>query len=129
MAGYFHLYFKVWSAVGKKLKCCFINTIFLQPCMAGEFPPITKEVAWKKICAEIIYSIKRNTIISFFSKFLVTFLRNTIKCIVLRALSGALSGALKVVFLRAVTIQGAFSDDSFKFIYLFIFSLFKDDFS
>ena len=26
----------------------FINTKFFQPCMAGEFLPITKDVAWSK---------------------------------------------------------------------------------
>ena len=81
--------------------------------MVGEFLPITKEVASrkKKICVKLIYSIKTNTIISFFSKFLVKFLINSI---VSRAISGALSGALKVALLRAMAIQSAFSDDSFK---------------
>ena len=84
--------------------------------MAGEFLPITKEVAStkKKMCVKLIYSIKTNTIISFFSKFLVKFLRNSIKYVVSRAVSGALSGALKVALLRAMAIQSAFSDDSFK---------------
>ena len=83
--------------------------------MAGEFPPITKEEARaKKICVKLIYSIKTNTIFSFFSKFLVKFLRNSIKYVVSRAVSGALSGALKVALLRAMAIQSAFSDDSFK---------------
>ena len=100
----------------EKKKCCFINTIFRQPCMAGEFLPITKEVASrkKKMCVKLIYSIKTNTIISFFSKFLVKFLRNSIKYVVSRAVLGALSGALKVALLRAMAIQSAFSDDSFK---------------
>ena len=44
----------------------------------------------------------------FFSKFSVKILRNSIKCVVSRALSGA----LKVALLR--TIQSAFSGDSFK---------------
>ena len=81
--------------------------------MAGEFLPITKEVASrkKKICVKLIYSIKTNTIISFFSKFLVKFLINSI---VSRAISGALSGALKVALLRAMASQSAFSDGSFK---------------
>ena len=81
--------------------------------MTGEVLPITKEVASrkKKMCAKLIYSIKTNTIISFFSKFLVKFLINSI---VSRAISGALSGALKVALLRAMAIQSAFSDDSFK---------------
>ena len=80
--------------------------------MAREFLPITKEVASrKKMCVKLIYSIKTNTIISFFSKFLVKFLINSI---VSRAISGALSGALKVALLRAMAIQSAFSDDSFK---------------
>ena len=80
--------------------------------MAGEFLPITKEVASrkKKMCVKLIYSIKTNTIISFFSKFLVKFLRNSIKYVVLRAVSSA----LKVSLLKAMVIQSAFSDDSFK---------------
>ena len=68
----------------------------------------------EKTCVKLIYSIKTNTIISFFSKFLVKFLRNSIKYVVSRAVSGALSGALKVALLRAMAIQSAFSDDSFK---------------
>ena len=100
----------------KKLQCCFINTIFCQPCMAAQFLPIRKEIASRKkeICVKLIYSTKTNTIISFFSKFLVKFLRNSIKYVVSRAVSGALSGALKVALLRAMAIQSAFSDDSFK---------------
>ena len=84
--------------------------------MAGEFLPITKEVASrkKKMCVKLIYSIKTNTIISFFSKFLVKFFRNSIKYVVSRTVSGALSVALKIVLLRAIAIQNAFSDDSFK---------------
>ena len=79
--------------------------------MAGEFFPITKEVASrkKKMCVKLIYSIKTNTIISFFSKFLVTFLRNNLKYVVSRAVSGT----LKVALSRAMAIQSAFSDDSF----------------
>ena len=82
--------------------------------MAGKFLPIRKEVASKKkeMCVKLIYSIKTNTMISFFSKFLVEFLRNSIIYVVSRAVSGALSGTLKVALLRA--IQSAFSDDSFK---------------
>ena len=84
--------------------------------MAGEFQPIIKEVASriKKMCVKLIYSIKTNMIISFLSKFLVKFLRNSIKYVVLRAVLGALSGALKFALLRAMDIQSAFSDDSFK---------------
>ena len=80
--------------------------------MAGEFLSIRKEVASRKkeMCVKLIYSIKTNTIISFFSKFLVKFLRNSIKYVVSRAVSGA----LKVALLRAMAIQSAFSDDSFK---------------
>ena len=80
--------------------------------MAGEFLPITKEVASrkKKRCVKLIYSIKTNTIISFVSKFLVKFFRKSIKYAVLRAVSGALNVAL----LRAMAIHSAFSDDSFK---------------
>ena len=59
---------------------------------------------------KLIYSIKTNTIISFFSKFLVMFLRNSIKY----AVSRAVSGALKVARLRAMTIMASvFSDSSF----------------
>ena len=59
---------------------------------------------------KLIYSIKTNTIISFFSKLLVMFLRNSIKY----AVSRAVSGALKVVRLRAMTIMASvFSDSSF----------------
>ena len=84
--------------------------------MAGEFLPITKEVANRKnkISVKLIYSIETNTIISFFSKFLIKFLRNGIKDVVSRGVLGALSGALKVARLRAVAIQSTFSDDSLK---------------
>ena len=84
--------------------------------MAGKFLPIRKEVASKKkeMCVKLIYSIKTNTIIGFFSKFLVEFLRNSIKYVVSRAVSVALSGTLKVALLRATAIQSAFSDDFFK---------------
>ena len=84
--------------------------------MVGEFLPITKEVAsmQKIMCVKLIYSVKINTIIRFFIKFLVTFLRNSIIYVVSIAVSGALSGALKVPLLRAMAIQSAFSDDSFK---------------
>ena len=83
--------------------------------MAREFAPITKEVASrKKNWVKLIYSIKTNTIISFFSKLLVKFLRNSINDLVSRAVSGELSGALKVALLRAMSIQSAFSDDLFK---------------
>ena len=53
-------------------------------------------------------------ITSFFSKFSVKLLTNSIKYLVLKAVSSALSGALKVALLRAMTIQSAFSDDSCK---------------
>ena len=66
------------------------------------------------MCLKMIYSIKGNTIISFFSIFLVKFLRNSVKHVVLKAVSGALLGVLKVALLRAMAIQSAFSDDSFK---------------
>ena len=84
--------------------------------MVVEFSPITKNVACRKnkICAKLIYSTKTNLIISFFSKVLVNFLRNSIKYEVLRVILGALSAALKVTLLRAMTIQSAFSDDSIK---------------
>ena len=68
----------------------------------------------KKIFVKLIYSIKINLITSFFSKSLVKFLRNSIKYVVSRAVLGALSDALKVALLRAMAIQSAFPDDSFK---------------
>ena len=49
-----------------------------------------------------------------FLQILVKFLRNSINYVVSMAVSGALSGALKVALLRAMAIQSAFSDDSFK---------------
>ena len=84
--------------------------------MAGEFLPIRKGVASRKkeMCVKVIYSIKTNTIISFFSKCLITFLRNSIKYVVSIAVLGALSGALKVALLRGMATKSAFSDDSFK---------------
>ena len=84
--------------------------------MAGEFLSIRKEIVSRKkeICVKPIYSIKTNTIMSFFSKLLIKFLRNSIKYVVSRAVSGAHWGALKVTLLRVVAIQSAFSDDSFK---------------
>ena len=48
---------------GKKLSWCFINTVFLQPCMAGEFSPITKDAACRKKCIctiDLFYQNKRN---------------------------------------------------------------------
>ena len=64
--------------------------------MARGFLPIRKEAASskKEMCVKLIYSIKANTIISFFSKFLVKFLTNSIKYVVSRAVSGALKVAL-----------------------------------
>ena len=54
-------------------------------------------------------------ITSFFFKFLVKFLRDIkIKYVVLRAGSDALSGALNVALLRAITVQSAFLDDAAK---------------
>ena len=84
--------------------------------MAGEFLLIRKEVRSRKkeICVKLIYSIKTNTIISFFSKFLVKSLRNSIKYAVSRVVLDALSGELRFALLRAMAIQSAFSDDSFK---------------
>ena len=76
-----------------------------------EFPPITKYVAWmEKKCVKLIYSIKINIITSFFSEFLVKFLRISIKYVVSRAVSGALKFAL----LREMTIQNRLSDDFFE---------------
>ena len=80
--------------------------------MAEEFLQITKKVASckKKMRVKLIYSIKTNTTISFFSKFLVKFLKNSIKYVVLRAVSGA----LKVALLKTMAVQSAFSNVSFK---------------
>ena len=66
------------------------------------------------LCVKLVYSIKTNTTISFYSKCLVKFLRNSIKYLVSRAVSGAVSGALKVALLRAMAIQSVFSDDFVK---------------
>ena len=68
----------------------------------------------KEIFVKLIYSIETNMITSFFSQFFVKFLRNSIKYVLSRAVSGALSGALKVALLRAMAIQGVFSDDPCK---------------
>ena len=58
----------------------------------------------KEIFVKQIYSIKTNLITSFFSKSLVNFWKNSAKYVV----SGALSGALKVALLTAMTIQSEF---------------------
>ena len=68
--------------------------------MAGEFSPITKE----KIICKIDLLHQKLLIDSFFFKFLIKFLRNIIKYIVSRVVSGA----LKVLLLRATTTQRAF---------------------
>ena len=82
---------------------------FSSAIMAREFSLITKDVAdKKKIFVKFIYSIKTNLITSFFSKYLVKFLRNSIKYVVSRVVLGTFSGALKVALLRAMTIQSAF---------------------
>ena len=54
----------------------------------------------KEIFVKLIYYIKTNLINSFFSKCLVKILRNSIKYVVLRVVSGAFSGALKVALLK-----------------------------
>ena len=53
----------------------------------------------KEIFVKLIYSIKTNLITSFFSKFLVKFLRSSIKYVDSREVSGA----LKVALLRSMT--------------------------
>ena len=74
--------------------------------MAGEFSPIAKDVACKiNICKIDLFHIKANLITNYFSKFLVKFLRKSIKYIVSRLVLGALSGVLKVAHLRVMTIQ------------------------
>ena len=74
--------------------------------MTGEFSPI-KSMQKKVILIKLVHSIKTNMITSIFFKFLVTFLRNSIKYVVLRAVSGA----LKISLLRATTIQSTFTDE------------------
>ena len=59
----------------------------------------------KEIFVKLIHSIKTNLINSFFSKFSVKILRNSIKYIDSRDVSCAFSGALKVALLRSSTIQ------------------------
>ena len=77
--------------------------------MAGEFSPITKDVACrKKIFVELIYFIKANLTTSFFLKFSGRFLKNNIKYVVSRVVSGTLSGALKTATMEDMTIQNAF---------------------
>ena len=68
----------------------------------------------KEIFIKLNYSIKTSMITSFFSEFLVKFLRNSIKYVLSRAVSGALPGVRKVALLRAMAVQGIFSDDPCK---------------
>ena len=68
----------------------------------------------RNIFVKLIYSIKTNMISNILSKFLAKVLRNSIKYVVPREGLGGLSGVLKVDFLRAMAIQSAFADDSFK---------------
>ena len=58
----------------------------------------------KEIFVKLIYFITTNLVTSYFSRFLVKFLRNSIKYVVSRVLSGA----LQVALLRAITIQSTF---------------------
>ena len=67
--------------------------------------------AEKKIFVKLIYSIKTNMITSYFSNFLVKFLRNSINYVVSGAVWRVVSDPLKVTLLRAMTIQSIFSDD------------------
>ena len=64
-----------------------------------------------EISVKLIYFIKTSLINRFFSKFLVKFLKNSIKYVALRVVSDALSGAIKVALLRAITIQSAFKNE------------------
>ena len=74
----------------------------------GVFPNRKRCTMQKKdLFVKLIYSIKTNLITSFFSRFLVKFLRNNIKYVVSSVVLGALSGARKVALLRAMTIQSA----------------------
>ena len=74
--------------------------------MAGEFSSNNKRynMQKKEIFVNLIYSIKTNLITNFSSKFLVKFLRNSVKYIALTVVLGA----LKVALLTAMTIQSAF---------------------
>ena len=66
----------------------------------GVFPNNKRySIQKKEIFVKLIYSIKTNLITSFFSKFLVKFLRSSIKYVDSREVSGA----LKVALLRSMT--------------------------
>ena len=93
----------IWSFSEKKIKSGFINTIFLQSCMTGEFSPITKDVVCRKNKYLENWSIpsKQTWSPAFSPSFLVKFMRNSIKCRVSRLVSGA----LKVALLRAMTFK------------------------
>ena len=95
---------------GKKIKVGVHEHSF-SPSMhgCGVFPDNKRYSMQKKgIFVKLIYSIKTNLIRSFSSKFLVTFLRNSIKYVVSRVVLGALSGALKVALLTAMAFPSAF---------------------
>ena len=62
--------------------------------MAGEFSPITKDVAWRKKCVKLIHFFEKNMVTNFLSKFLFKFLRNSIKYIVSSTVLGVLLGKL-----------------------------------
>ena len=93
----------------RKKRWGFINTIFLQSYVAEGFPNNKRCRMQKKgIYVKLIYFIKTNLIISFFSRCLVKFFRNIIKYVV----SILVSGTLKVALFRVITIPRAFCDDS-----------------
>ena len=74
--------------------------------MAWEFSLITKDkTSREKSICNIIYLIKTNMITRFFPKVLVKFLRSNIKYAVPSAVSCALTGALKVALLSAMTVK------------------------
>ena len=96
--------------LGIKIKVGAHKHNFFPAMHVWDFSPITKDIVCRKkeIFVKLIYSIKTNLVTSFYSKFLVKFWRNSAKYVVSRVVLGALSGALKVALLTAMTIQSAF---------------------
>ena len=75
-----------------------MNTIRFQLYIAGDFSPVMKddECRKSKMYVKLIYSIKTNIIINFFSEYLVKFLRNCVKYVVSRVVLDVVLSALKV---------------------------------
>ena len=70
--------------------------------MAGEFFPTAKDVECRrKLGVKLINSINTNIITSFFSEFLVKFLKNSINYVVSREVLGVVKVALLRTLLRA----------------------------